>query len=312
MTRGIGSDDGREVSLLAIDQYRRQVAWIPVVTQEEQQDLIVRIERGKAEQQQASPDAAVLADARGARDRFIEGMQRLVIFKVQQWFPRFRHVEWLDLVQEANVALLRMVDHSDLATIAEMGAFAAACMCRAFYHVLRHDGLLHVSGKVVDEVRTLRGAQMRLAGELGREPTTSEVAARMGLSEEQVRGLEVAAHEGWVDSLQALTADDEEEDRLGFVGLYERAVQQEETRRAWLAERVREAVESVLTDRQREVVELRYGLVEADEQERSYQQIASQTGKCAQVVWKLEAKAKKRLHRVLAPMLEGQEEGQVA
>jgi hypothetical protein len=72
----MSSAEDRKVSLLAIDQYVRQVSWIPVLTAEEQAQLVVRIERGKTERRKECPDAVVLADAMVARDRFLEGMQR--------------------------------------------------------------------------------------------------------------------------------------------------------------------------------------------------------------------------------------------
>src|SRR5437868_9538440 len=79
MTRMNSSEEEREVSLMAIDQYMRQVRWTPDLTLQEEQELVERIARGKAEQQKACPDQAVLSEARQARDRLVDGSQRLVI-----------------------------------------------------------------------------------------------------------------------------------------------------------------------------------------------------------------------------------------
>src|SRR5205085_9627731 len=95
MTRMNSSEEEREVSLLAIDQYMRHVRWTADLTLQEEEELVERIARGKAEQQKGCPDQVVVAEARGACDRLVEGYQRLVIYIARQYTYRFRCMELL-------------------------------------------------------------------------------------------------------------------------------------------------------------------------------------------------------------------------
>src|SRR2546421_17742 len=101
MTRVIGSYDDRDVSLLAQDQYFRQVHWTPRLTQEEQAALLERVQRGREASGQFS------ADARTARDRLVEGHQRLVIHIASRLAQGCRSLDFMDLVQEGSIGLVQ-------------------------------------------------------------------------------------------------------------------------------------------------------------------------------------------------------------
>src|SRR5437868_1030045 len=99
-------DNDREVSLLARDQYMREVSWLPRLTDEERKPLLERIERGKRERLQLSPNEDVLKDAHQAQEALVESFQRLVIFLAQKWVTRFRGMNVFDdLIQEGNLGL---------------------------------------------------------------------------------------------------------------------------------------------------------------------------------------------------------------
>jgi RNA polymerase primary sigma factor len=262
MKRVKSSDDERGVSLLAVDQYVRHVLSIPALTAEEQAQLVVRIERGKTEQRKGCPDAVVLADAKVARDRFIEGMQRLVIFMARGWVHSFRGMELLDLVQEGNFGLLDMLEHRDLLALDNVGSVAVAAVRYRFHRLLRdRDGLVRVPGMVVEAVHKLREVRAQLSCELGRLPTSEEVAQAMGISVEQVRKLESDAKRERVASLDVMVDEDGQPFwENTFVSLFQQAVEAERERQEAVEQLVREALESSLTPWQREVVMRRYGL----------------------------------------------------
>ena len=77
-------DDDRAVSLLALDQYLRQVRWTPPLTQEEEVNLLRQVHRGKVEQTRVCAENPVLQDAHAARDQLVVGYQRLVIWIAKQ------------------------------------------------------------------------------------------------------------------------------------------------------------------------------------------------------------------------------------
>src|SRR5437764_4507200 len=97
--------DNQDVSLLAIDQYMRFVKWTRELTLEEEGQLLERVERGKQEQVQPSPDRQVLAEAKQAYDRLVVGFQPLVIHIANHYTYRARSMELMDLIQEGNEGL---------------------------------------------------------------------------------------------------------------------------------------------------------------------------------------------------------------
>jgi len=266
----MSSVEDRTVSLLAVHQYVRQVSLLPALTAEEQAQLVVRIERGKTERRKACPDEEVLADAQAARDRFLESVQRLVLFIARGWAPSFRGMELLDLVQEANCALLEMLERRDLLAMDNVGSAVVAAVRYCFHHLLRdRDGLVRVPSRVIEQAHALRKARRRLVDALERVPTSEELAQAMDVSVEQVRRLEADARREWVargvESLDVLVDDDEEPFwENHFVQLFQQEVEAEGERHEAVAHLVQEALESGLTPWQREVVRRRFGL----EQER--------------------------------------------
>lgn len=262
----MSSAEDRTVSLLAVDLYVRQVLLIPTVTAEEQALLVVRIERGKVEQRKDCPDAAVLADAQAACDRFLEGIQRLVIFIARGWAPSFRGMELLDLVQEANCTLLEMLERRDLLAIDNVGSAVVAAVRYSFHRLLRdRDGLVRVPSRVIEQAHVLRKVRARLVEALGRVPTSEEVAQELGVSVEQVCRLEADARRERVarrvESLDVLVDEDGEPFwENTFVSLFQQSVKAERERQEAVEHLVQKAVESSLTPWQREVVRRRYGL----------------------------------------------------
>jgi len=262
----MSSAEDRTVSLLAVHQYVRQVSCIPILTAEEQTQLVVRIERGKMERHKACPDMEVLADAQAASDRFLEGVQRLVLFIARGWAPSFRGMELLDLVQEANCALLELLERRDLLAMDNVGSAVTAEVRYCFHHLLRdRDGLVRVPSRVIEQAHLLRKVRRQLVEALGRMPTSEELAQAMGVSVEQVRRLEADARREWVargvESLDVLVDEDGEpywENQ--FVSLFQQEVESERERQEAVKHLVQEAVESSLTPWQREVVRRRYGL----------------------------------------------------
>src|SRR6266704_5048260 len=96
----------QDVSLMALDQYIRQVRWLEPLTQEEEAQLLARIERGKDEKRQAQPNGWRLSLAQAARERLVEGYLPWVIHLAKEYVSRARGMQLLELIQEGNLGLL--------------------------------------------------------------------------------------------------------------------------------------------------------------------------------------------------------------
>ena len=302
-----------DMPLDAKRQYRVAVNYMQKCTEAERLVLAAQIERGKAEQQQPFPDGAVLEEARVARDLLVEDFQPLVMYMATVWQGRFRHLEWLDLVQEGNLAVLRMLDYYNLLEVVVLRGLAAACIRHAFYRLLYGDGVLHMPEGMVKGTAQLGWVTSHLLHALGREPTLTELAQAMGLSEQQVSELLQAKEQSRVESLQNLLEANEESDGDGgesywhVVSLYPVEVV-EDSRQVQAEALLWQSFEAVLTERQRQVVVRHWGLGEYEP--RSYQVIAQEFGLSEGAVRGACADALKKLKRFLA-MTYGEITGQV-
>src|SRR5947209_9750996 len=171
------------LSLDAKSQYLFAVNHVRRLSDEEQRALIERIERGKAEQVKLAPDASVVQDGLLARDDLIEGLQGLVRFLAGKWHGRFCHQDWMDLVQEGNVALLRMIERYDLCQVDNIGALSAGCIRHAFCSLLlQREHVLRFPEHLVRDAWKLRRVSQSLLHRLGQEPSVEELACEMQVS----------------------------------------------------------------------------------------------------------------------------------
>ncbi len=306
-------EESRDVSLLAIDQYMRGLRWSERLTAEEEARMIERVERGKRERMNERPNQWVMSLAKHARERLIEGYQPYVVTIARKLAARCRGMEVLDLIQEGNIALMGAIEAHDprkgypLRVL--VGVHVRGEMIQALHRI---NGGVRINWRVSTHVREVGRVQQELRLALGYEPSYPEIASRLGWKLERL--VEVMEW-GWCErmqSLQGILGEEEEEDYRGFVSLFQGSLAAEESRSRELEEAVRQAIDTVLTDRQREVVSARYGFGEGIAQEGTCQQLAAQFGVCPSGVQRLDATARKRLRTVLAPVVEGSGRGMSA
>ncbi len=295
--------DDQDVSLMAYDQYMRQVRWTPPLAEGEVELLIQSIECGKVERSKPQPDAQILARAQGACDRLVACYQPLVISLARKWKHRFCSMELVDLFQEGNLGLLEAIERHDPSTQYHLATLASRCIHCALWHAWAYkDGMVRFPQQVRQSLCRLRRVRCQLELALGREPSLGEIAREMAMEREKLQELIEWERQGQVMSLHALLAKDERaEDTHDFVSLFAALVVAESSRRAVLERCVQEAMEKALTARQREIVELRFGL--RDGACLSLKETARELGIHQGPVSTTEARAKARLREALAPVL---------
>lgn len=124
------------------------------------------------------------AGDKAARDRLVEANLRLVRSLVSRFATTSADPE--DLFQLGCIGLLKAVDRFDLAYDVRFSTYAVPLILGEIRRHLRDDGPMRVSRSLKHLANQARRAQERLAGELGREPTVSEVARDLGVTSEEV------------------------------------------------------------------------------------------------------------------------------
>jgi RNA polymerase primary sigma factor len=276
-------------------QYLREIGRIPLLTAAEEVELARRVEAGlfAEERLTAFPDLdsqlAVDLDrlvvlGRMAKRRLIEANLRLVVSVAKRYIGR--GLTMLDLVQEGNLGLIRAVEKFDYARGYKFSTYATWWIRQAMSRALADQArTIRVPVHVVELINRVVRVQRRLLQERGYEPSLDEVAAQLGLSQERVGEVLRLAQEP-----VSLHAPVGEEDDLAFGDLIEDsdATSPVESAAFLLLRQHLEAVLSTLGERERKVVQLRYGL--ADGRPRTLEEIGCIFGVTRERIRQIESK----------------------
>lgn len=255
------TQDDRYVSLMAHDQYVRSVKWTPSAQEGEEEHLFERIKRGKVERHKVCPDGWVCQDAEAARERLVAIYQRMVMHFAGKYVRCRRTLDFDDLIQEGNLGLLEAIERSG-EWKGPFDKLVSVCVSHAMLNAIYYtDRPVRLPVYLCQELFRMRRVRSRLFDALGREPLLDEIAAEMAVTGERVLELKEYERRGNAESLQAVVGEYEEgEEVFDFVSMFEATVAAETVRQEELQTIVRQAMETGLTPRLREVITLRYGL----------------------------------------------------
>ena len=290
--------DGASPSADLFRQYLREIGRIPLLSAADEVDLARRVEAGLfAEEKLAAfcdldgHDAQLAVDldrlvvqGRMAKRRLIEANLRLVVSVAKRYIGR--GLTMLDLVQEGNLGLIRAVEKFDYARGYKFSTYATWWIRQAMSRALADQArTIRVPVHVVELINRVVRVQRRLLQERGCEPTMEEVAAQLDLTAERVCEVLRLAQEPV--SLHAPVGD---EDDVAFGDLIEDsdATSPVESAAFLLLREHLEAVLSTLGERERRVVQLRYGL--ADGRPRTLEEIGGIFGVTRERIRQIESK----------------------
>lgn len=248
-------------------QYLREIGRIPLLSAADEVELARRVEAGLfAEERLAGtpdPDTRLAVDldrlvvmGRMAKRRLIEANLRLVVSVAKRYVGR--GLTMLDLVQEGNLGLIRAVEKFDYARGYKFSTYATWWIRQAMSRALADQArTIRVPVHVVELINRVVRVQRRMLQERGYEPTAEEVADQLDLTPERVGEVLRLAQEP-----VSLHAPVGEEDDVALGDLIEDgdAASPVESAAFLLLREHLEAVLSTLGERERKVVQLRYGL----------------------------------------------------
>jgi RNA polymerase primary sigma factor len=281
-------------------QYLREIGRIPLLTAAEEVELARRVEAGLfAEVKLTHHDDldSSLADeldqlvvlGRIAKRRLIEANLRLVVSVAKRYIGR--GLTMLDLVQEGNLGLIRAVEKFDYARGYKFSTYATWWIRQAMSRALADQArTIRVPVHVVELINRVVRVQRRLLQEYGYEPSTAEVARSLELPEERITEVLRLAQEPV--SLHAPVGE-EEDVALGDLIEDGDAASPVESAAFLLLREHLEAVLSTLGEREREVVQLRYGLM--DGRPRTLEEIGRIFGVTRERIRQIESKTLNKL-----------------
>ncbi|TLS46452.1 RNA polymerase sigma factor [Streptomyces montanus] len=281
-------------------QYLREIGRIPLLTAAEEVELARRVEAGLfAEEKLAgTPDLdsqlaldldKLVVMGRMAKRRLIEANLRLVVSVAKRYVGR--GLTMLDLVQEGNLGLIRAVEKFDYARGYKFSTYATWWIRQAMSRALADQArTIRVPVHVVELINRVVRVQRRMLQERGYEPTPEEVGVQLDLPSERVSEVLRLAQEP-----VSLHAPVGEEDDVALGDLIEDgdATSPVESAAFLLLREHLEAVLSTLGERERKVVQLRYGL--ADGRPRTLEEIGRIFGVTRERIRQIESKTLNKL-----------------
>ncbi|GAB2751759.1 RNA polymerase sigma factor [Streptomyces bullii] len=281
-------------------QYLREIGRIPLLTAAEEVELARRVEAGLFAEEKLlnTPDLdsqlaldldRLVVMGRMAKRRLIEANLRLVVSVAKRYVGR--GLTMLDLVQEGNLGLIRAVEKFDYARGYKFSTYATWWIRQAMSRALADQArTIRVPVHVVELINRVVRVQRRMLQERGQEPTADEVAAHLDLPPERVGEVLRLAQEP-----VSLHAPVGEEDDVALGDLIEDgdATSPVESAAFLLLREHLEAVLSTLGERERKVVQLRYGLI--DGRPRTLEEIGRIFGVTRERIRQIESKTLNKL-----------------
>ncbi|WP_280722476.1 RNA polymerase sigma factor [Kitasatospora sp. MAA4] len=276
-------------------QYLREIGRIRLLTAAEEVELARQVEAGLFAEEHLHthglPEGPLADDldhlvvlGRIAKRRLIEANLRLVVSVAKRYVGR--GLTMLDLVQEGNLGLIRAVEKFDYARGYKFSTYATWWIRQAMSRALADQArTIRVPVHVVELINRVLRVQRRMLQDTGTEPTAAEVGQALELTEIRVREILRLAQEP-----VSLHTPIGEEDDVALGDLIEDAdaASPVESAAFLLLREHLEAVLSTLGERERKVVELRYGLT--DGRPRTLEEIGALFGVTRERIRQIESK----------------------
>ncbi len=198
----------------------------------------------------------VLHKGQEARERMVEANLRLVISIVKKYMNR--GLSFLDLIQEGNTGLMKAVEKFEYKRGYKFSTYATWWIRQAATRAIADQArTIRIPVHMIETINKLMRVQKKLIQRLGREPTEAELTAEMEMSPEQVRAVYRMAQQPI--SLQSKVGDSDDAKYGDFIPDTSAENPSEQTAHSMLRERLEDTL-MTLTDRERQVLNLRFGL----------------------------------------------------
>src|SRR5690242_15358389 len=253
--------------------YLREISRIPLLSAHDELAIAHRIRLG----------------SRDARNHLIEANLRLVVSIAKRYVGQGMALE--DLVGEGNIGLIRAVTKFDPDRGFRFSTYATWWIKQAITRsILEGTRTVRLPVYIMEEVMRVKRTTRQLYQELGREPTADQIGARLGITGDRVSELLV-----WAEKVFSLDAplSEEEENSLGdIIEDQHQPGPAETTDRSLLREEVYRVLNN-LTQREREVIELRFGLI--DDQDHTLEEVGRRLKVTRERVRQIEERAIRKL-----------------
>ena len=256
-----------------VRMYLKEIGKIPLLGMEDEVELAKKMELGDPE----------------ARKRLAESNLRLVVSIAKRYVGR--GMQFLDLIQEGNLGLIKAVEKFDYTKGYKFSTYATWWIRQAITRAIADQArTIRIPVHMVETINRLVRTSRQLLQELGREPTTEEIAARLDLPVERVSEIMKMSQEPV--SLETPIGEEEDSHLGDFIQDDNVLVPQDAAAFTLLHAQLMEVL-LTLTEREQKVLRLRFGL--DDGRPRTLEEVGKQFNVTRERIRQIEAKALRKL-----------------
>ena len=258
----------------SVRMYLKEIGRVPLLSADEEVNLALRIQQGDQE----------------AKQELAEANLRLVVSIAKRYVGR--GMQFLDLIQEGNMGLMKAVEKFDHTKGFKFSTYATWWIRQAITRAIADQArTIRIPVHMVETINKLVRIQRQLLQDLGREPTPEEIGAEMDLPTEKVREILKIAQEPV--SLETPIGEEDDSHLGDFIEDDNATSPAEHTAYALLKEQLDEVLEQ-LTDREENVLRLRFGL-DKNGEIRTLEQVGQVFGVTRERIRQIAAKALRKL-----------------
>ncbi len=277
-----------------VRMYLKEIGRVPLLGMAQEQDLAKTIERAeeeieRAKQDGAAPNVAIVDAGDAAKRDLTEANLRLVVSIAKKYVGR--GMQFLDLIQEGNLGLIRAVEKFEYRKGYKFSTYATWWIRQAITRALADQArTIRIPVHMVETINRLVKISRQLLQELGRDPSVEEIAKEMGLSPDKVREVMKIAQEPI--SLETPIGEEEDSHLGDFIEDPEAVAPAEAASVTMLKQKMGDVLRN-LTERERKVLVLRFGL--EDGHQRTLEEVGQEFGVTRERIRQIEAKALRKL-----------------
>jgi len=273
-----------------VRMYLKEIGRVPLLSMEQEKSLAMRIEAGVLELgKNGTADSGIVVTGEEAKRQLTEANLRLVVSIAKKYVGR--GMLFLDLIQEGNLGLIRAVEKFDYRKGYKFSTYATWWIRQAITRALADQArTIRIPVHMVETINRLIKISRQLLQELGREPTVEEIAETMGLTPEKVREVMKVSQEPI--SLETPIGEEEDSHLGDFIEDQEAVAPAEAASVMLLKEKMADVLQN-LTERERKVLVLRFGL--EDGHQRTLEEVGQEFGVTRERIRQIEAKALRKL-----------------
>ena len=287
-----------------VRMYLKEIGKVDLLTASEEVDLAMKIEAGlEATEKLEAAEAGELELTRTemrrltrienvgleAKQALISANLRLVVSIAKRYVGR--GMLFLDLIQEGNLGLIRAVEKFDYQKGFKFSTYATWWIRQAITRAIADQArTIRIPVHMVETINKLVRVQRQLLQDLGRDPTPEEIGAEMDMSADRVREIQKISQEPV--SLETPIGEEEDSQLGDFIEDSQAIVPPDAASFSMLQEQLTQVLDS-LADRERKVIELRFGLV--DGHPRTLEEVGREFGVTRERIRQIESKTLAKL-----------------